>query len=379
MSEAPSAVRVAVVGNGVGGFACAAALADAGLAPVLIGPGLPHDRPPLSKRGLATGRVPVLATGDTLRERGIRHLDGHVTAHDLAAHRLEVTLREADEPRVLEAETIVWATGFEYPRPPVPGLEDAHVNATGAGMLGLAAALAEEGRRVLVVGAGLIGSETAATLAARHAVTLVDMLARPLERFGPDVATRAEEVFARLGVTFVGSCSIAAARRANGITMVETASDGTLAADVVIAAAGVRATVPAELANASRPPAIDVDEHLRVPGLDGVYAIGDAVSFPHPRYGRIAIPHWDHARASGVHVAATIGGARAPYARDPYWFSDIGPLRLQQVGHAGSVVEWEDRGEGLRLGLGADGLPCSALLVNAPTRLKEARALVAAP
>jgi len=116
-----------------------------------------------------------------------------------------------------------------------------------------------------------------------------------------------------------------------------------------------------------------------VPGLDGVYAIGDAVSFPHPRYGRIAIPHWDHARASGVHVAATIGGARAPYARDPYWFSDIGPLRLQQVGHAGSVVEWEDRGEGLRLGLGADGLPCSALLVNAPTRLKEARALVAAP
>jgi 3-phenylpropionate/trans-cinnamate dioxygenase ferredoxin reductase subunit len=379
MSAERATARVAVVGNGVGGFACAASLAGAGLEPVLIGPGLPHDRPPLSKRALATGRLPVLATADVLRERGIVHLDGRVTAHDLARHELQVTPRDGGEPVALEAETIVWATGFEYPRPPVEGLETAHVNATGEGMLGLAAALAEDGQRVLVVGAGLIGCETAATLATRHAVTLVDMLERPLEKFGPDVAARAEEVLAGLGVRFHGSCAIASARQANGITLVETASDGTLAADVVIAAAGVRATIPGELANASRPPAIDVDELLRVPGLDDVYAIGDAISFPHPRYGRIAIPHWDHARASGMHVAATIGGARVPYARDPYWFSDVGPLRLQQVGHAGSVVEWEDRGEGLRLGLGADGLPCSALLVNAPTRLKEARALVAAP
>ena len=86
-------VRVAVVGNGVGGFACAAALADAGLAPVLIGPGLPHDRPPLSKRALATGRLPVLAAADVLAERGIRHLDGRVTDHDLEAHRLEIRRR----------------------------------------------------------------------------------------------------------------------------------------------------------------------------------------------------------------------------------------------------------------------------------------------
>ena len=52
---------VVVVGNGVSGYACAARLAERGLSVTMIGPGLPHDRPPLSKRALATGRVPLLA------------------------------------------------------------------------------------------------------------------------------------------------------------------------------------------------------------------------------------------------------------------------------------------------------------------------------
>ena len=57
----------------------------------MIGPGLPHDRPPLSKRALATGRLPVLATADVLAQKGIAHLDGLVTELDLAARRLTVT------------------------------------------------------------------------------------------------------------------------------------------------------------------------------------------------------------------------------------------------------------------------------------------------
>ena len=55
-----------------------------------------------------------------------------------------------------------------------------------------------------VVGAGLIGCETAATLAARHAVTLVDMLARPLEPARARRREPAEEVLGALGRGFAG-------------------------------------------------------------------------------------------------------------------------------------------------------------------------------
>ena len=70
--------EVVVVGNGVSGFACAARLAEQGAPVIMVGPGLPHDRPPLSKRALATGRVPLLADAAQLVERGIAHVDGVV-------------------------------------------------------------------------------------------------------------------------------------------------------------------------------------------------------------------------------------------------------------------------------------------------------------
>ena len=74
----PMQGSVAVVGNGVAGFACASRLGEHGVDVTMIGPGLPHDRPPLSKRALATGRLPLLADAEKLAARGIRHLDGRV-------------------------------------------------------------------------------------------------------------------------------------------------------------------------------------------------------------------------------------------------------------------------------------------------------------
>ena len=113
-------------------------------------------------------------------------------------------------------------------------------------------------------------------------------------------------------------------------------------------------------------------------GRERMWACGDCVSFPHPRFGRIAIPHWDHALWSGRHVAEAILGSAAPYVREPYFFSDIGPLRIQQVGA---------RRRGRRRGATRTaspsaatrgGAPACVLLLNAPARLREARELVAA-
>ena len=75
--------EVAIIGNGVAGYACAARLARHGIRPLLIGPGLPVDRPPLTKKALASGVPTLLSDEQRLAERGIDRLDGVVAECDL--------------------------------------------------------------------------------------------------------------------------------------------------------------------------------------------------------------------------------------------------------------------------------------------------------
>ncbi len=368
---------VVVVGNGVSGYACAARLAKRNVPVTLIGPGLPHDRPPLSKRALLTGRVPLLADATQLAEGGIEHIDGVVTGCDLDRRRLMVSRPVAGDQLELEAPTVVWATGLRYPRPPVPGFERAEENTTAAGLVSLLQHLSSPRRRVTVVGAGLIGTETAATLAAAHDVTLVDMLDRPLARFLPRVSDLARAALEELGVRFLGSCKIDSASIDADRAVVRTSTHGDLHCDLVVSAAGFRSSLPPELVGPdTRALTLPADERLRVIGHERLWACGDNVSFPHPRWGRIGIPHWDHAFWSGRHVAESILGSTEPYVRDPYFFSDIGPLRIQQVGLADAAVEWHEE-DGLLVGRDSNGASACVLLINAPARLREARELIA--
>jgi NADPH-dependent 2,4-dienoyl-CoA reductase/sulfur reductase-like enzyme len=367
--------RTTVVGNGVAGFACARRLAEGGVPVTLIGPGLPCDRPPLSKRALVRGAAPYLATAEGIAAAGIDRVDGWALNLDLGRRRLEVRNSARGEVHEHAFEELVWATGLRLRRPPVPGIGTAHQNADPAGLEELLPRLERPGRRVVVIGAGLIGTETAATLAARHRVTLVERADLPLARFHPEVGTAARRVLTALGVRFAGGCGLdRIVPVPGGSHLVETSTHGRIAADVVISAAGVASTLPAALGEG---PTVDTDERLAVAGLDGVWAAGDTAAFPHPRFGRIAVPHWDNARAGGEHVASAILGSHEPFARDPYWFSDIGPLRVQQVGFEPAVCEWSVR-DGLHVGHAKDGRAACVLLLNSPTRLNDARRLLAA-
>jgi 3-phenylpropionate/trans-cinnamate dioxygenase ferredoxin reductase component len=366
--------QITVVGNGVAGFACVRELTAAGAAVALIGPGLPCDRPPLSKRALETGMPPYLADRAALASMGVTHLDGWAGEPDVARRVVSVRLRSGG---VLEHRfgPLVWATGLAPSRPPIPGIELAADITHPLGLEQERGRIAGRGLRIAVLGAGLIGCETAAALARRHHVVLLERAERPLNRFHPSVSGGAAAALADAGVQLIAGCAVQGlTRSAERGYELHLEGRASLGADLVLTSAGVRSTLPAVLGPDHTAP---VDERLRAPGLGDVWVCGDLAAVPHPRYGRIAVPHWDNARASGAHAARSVMGDATPFRREPYWFSDIGRLRVQQVGLAAAAVEWCER-DGLTVGSDGTGRPACVLLMNTPQRLAEARRLVAA-
>jgi 3-phenylpropionate/trans-cinnamate dioxygenase ferredoxin reductase component len=360
---------VAVVGNGVAGYACAARLAGHGIRPLLIGPGLPADRPPLTKAALGDGIPRLLADEAKLGELGIDLVEGRVVRADLERGRLQVVSVGGDLE--IEADRLVLATGLAYGRPPVPGLAEAFVNAEPSGLVAVGRELSGGPCRVLVVGAGLIGTESAATLASRgHDVTIVDLLERPLDRLHDPLPALALQALETAGARFVGGVRIERFERGTAVT----SAHGKLPADIVIAATGGQLDAPPGLPPGLELP-LQVDPSMVVDGFDRVHAVGDLVLVPHARFGSIRFPQWDAAIGTGEHAADAIAGVAGDYERLPYWWTDIGALRVAEVGVAALVSEWRVEGD-LHVGRDGAGTAVCAMVVDDPRRLREARRLV---
>jgi 3-phenylpropionate/trans-cinnamate dioxygenase ferredoxin reductase subunit len=359
-----------IIGNGVAGYACAKNLARRGLRPALVGPGLPFDRPPLSKDALAAGAATPRADAAALERDGIVHVDGLAVAADLDASRVTVATTAGETE--LTAPAIVVAVGLSYEPVPIAGLSDAHVNATPEGFSRVAPLLAPGVRRVVIVGAGLIGVETAATLAAAgHDVTIVDVEPRPLQRLHDPLPEIASATLDLLGVRFAGDATIHGVHHGEDGRATIEGSAGALEADVVIAATGARQRQLDWLG----PLPLEVDPGMRVPGHHGLFAIGDCCVPAHARFGPLRLPHWDVALGTADAAAAAIAGEDGAYDRLPYWWTDIGPLRVAEVGCAQLAVEWTDDGE-LYVGRGEEGDVVCCTVINNPRRLREARELL---
>jgi len=365
-------VPVAILGNGVSGYSCAFQLAKRGITPLLIGPGPVVDRPPLSKQALTDGAPVLLATEDKLAEKGIDRLDGEVVAVDLELRQAHV--RTAEGLRIVSAEHLVIALGLAYDVLPFDGAAETIVSATPAGARALAAEL-ETPRDVIVVGGGLVGVETAVTLASTvHTVRILDIEQRPLHRLHEPIPSLAEGYLDELGVGFVGGVRIEEVRSVGERREVRTSTHGVLSTDVVVAATGGRPVRLLGLDGVAWP--AEVDAGMRLPGHEKVYVIGDLAAPVHVRHGRLPMPHWDMAIRTGELAASTIAGESAVLDHPPYWWSEIGSHRLSEFGVAAEATSWSSE-DGLHIGRDQHGDVVAVLLVDQPRRVREARTLLA--
>ncbi|MCT9933651.1 FAD-dependent oxidoreductase [Planotetraspora sp. A-T 1434] len=328
-----------IIGAGLAGAKAAETLREEGFGGkiVLIGAEgeRPYERPPLSKGYLQ---------GATDLEKVYVHESGWYAAHDVDL-RLGTTatgidprghLVHLDKGESQPYDKLLIATGAT-PRPlAVDGgdLEGVHYLRTVADSKALREAFAGGGR-VVVVGAGWIGLETAA--AARQAgceVTVVAPGPAPLHR---TLGTEVGEIFAAVhrahGVEFRLGTSVSVLRGRSGVSEVVTTAGEVLPADHVVA--GIGATPNVELGRSAGLEVADgivVDASLRTSDPD-IYAAGDVAEADNPLLGRrIRVEHWANALNGGPAAARAMLGQEVVYDRVPYFYTDQFDLGMEFSG-----------------------------------------------
>ncbi|GAA1560914.1 FAD-dependent oxidoreductase [Dactylosporangium maewongense] len=296
----------------------------------------PYERPPLSKgylQGDKDAREKAFVHPESwYAENGVDlRLATRVTRVDPSAHT--VTLDGVDE---LHYDKLLLTTGSRVRTLDVPGAD-----LTGVRYLRTVdesdALLAHLGsaERVVVVGAGWIGLETAAA-ARKHGatVTVVEVADLPLQRvLGDEVATVFADLHRANGVEFRFGASVAEFRGADGKLRSVVLADGTeLPADVAVVGVGIQPNTELAVdAGLEVDNGILVDAALRTSDPD-IYAAGDVVNLDHPGLRRrIRVEHWANALNGGKVAAKSLLGD-ATYDRVPYFYSDQFELGMEYSG-----------------------------------------------
>jgi 3-phenylpropionate/trans-cinnamate dioxygenase ferredoxin reductase component len=330
----------AIVGAGLAGAKAAETLRAEGFDGRLVLLGAedeyPYERPPLSKDYLR---------GESEREGAYVHEPGYYAEHDIELRTgtrvtgLDTGARELvlDGGERLAYDRLLLATGAEPRRLSIPGAELAGVLPlrTFADSDALRARL-DEGGRLVVIGAGWIGSEVAASARQRGMdVTMVAPKAVPLERvLGLEVGAVYRDLHRDHGVELRMEAGVAALEGDGRVERVRLQDGTTIVCDTVVV--GVGAAPRTELAVAA---GLAVDNGVLVDGrletsAAGVFAAGDLANHLHPALGRLRVEHWDNALHQGPAAARAMLGANDPYARIPYFFSDQYDVGMEYTGFA---------------------------------------------
>ena len=297
----------------------------------------PYERPPLSKDYLR---------GEVGREKVYVHDEGFYAEHDIELRlgRTAVVLDtsngelELDGGERLRYDQLLLTTGAEPRRLSIPGSElDGVLYLRSVGDSDTLRERLDRGGAVVVVGAGWIGAEVAASARQRGLeVTVLDPLSVPLERvMGAEVGAIYRDIHLDHGVRMLMRTGVEAFEGDKTVERVRTSDGRELECDFVVVGVGVQPRVGlAVQAGIAVDNGILVDEHLQT-GVPGVFAAGDVANAHHPFYGeRIRVEHWANALNQGPAAARNMLDPSASYERLPYFFSDQYEVGMEYTGFA---------------------------------------------
>ena len=340
--------RVVVVGASLAGLRAAETLRqhDVANSIVVVGDEVhrPYDRPPLSKKLLSGEWEPDrihLRQPDVFDDLDVEwRLGAAATALDV--QRRVLTLADGS---VLAFDGLVIATGA-HPRrlADQDAFDHVHELRTLDDALGLRSEIVGGGRRVVVIGAGFIGLEAAATAKALgNDVVVLEGAAAPLIRglgteMGEAIAElhRAHGVEVRCGVFIEGLT-------ADGVRLV---GGEIVPADAIVVGIGVTPNTHwLEGSGLRLRDGVVCDANLNaldVSGavVPGVFAAGDVARWPNGLFDEeMRVEHWTNAAEQGAHVATNLrrlatGEPFEPYEPLPFFWSDQFEHRIQFLGRA---------------------------------------------
>ena len=346
---------VVIVGGGGTGDAAAFALRKRGFdGPVTIlssDHDRPYDRPYLSKeflRGeIEQAKVFLHDTAEYDQERIDLRLSQRVTGGSLTERRLTLE-GNADVPY----DVLVLGLGGTPRRlPDVPEAENVMTLRSLRDSAALREALGQA-KRPLLIGAGFIGAEVAASARTLGKdVLLLEAAPVPLERaLGREVGEVYASIHRDHGVDLRTSTRVETWHTNGGKVTGVSLTDGTREdVDLALVAVGIEPNLdlPRALGLHIEGTGVRVDQSLRA--AENVYVGGDVALHDHPVLGRpIRVEHWEVAKGQGRGLAVSIADGDTPYRKIPYFWSDQYDVNLEYRGNASGedVAVWRGDREG---------------------------------
>ena len=297
----------------------------------------PYERPPLSKDYLR---------GEAGREKVYVHDEGFYAGHDIELRlgRTAVSLDTGsrrltlDDGERLRYDRLLLATGAEPRRLEIPGAElDGVLYLRSVQDSDALRARIDRGGALVVVGAGWIGAEVAASARQRGVdVTVVEPASVPLERvLGPEVGAIYRDIHSDHGVRMLLGTGVEAFEGDGRVERVRTSDGRVIECDFVVVGVGVqpRTRLAAE-AGLAISNGVLVDDRLRA-NAPCVFAAGDVANAVHPFYGEpIRVEHWANALNQAPAAARNMLGQSVAYDRLPYFFSDQYDVGMEYSGYA---------------------------------------------
>lgn len=388
--------HVAIVGAGHAGGRVVQHLRDLGYDGriSLIGdePVPPYERPALSKElllgKLSASELTLDPAEFWKQDDKFDRIVANVTRVHSGARALTL-----DDGRELSFDTLVIASGGRPRRLPIPGanLPGVWVLRTIPDALAIRELL-KSGASVVVIGAGVIGMEVAASAASIGAsVEVLEAGDRVLARCLPEAASAwLRGLHERHGVTIRTGAkvqSIAPAAEIGTLQVAFERDDGvrdTLRADMVLMAVGIDCTPTfLEGSGVEYGNGVRVDSHCRVPGVPWVYAVGDVAEVADAATGAyVRQETWRNAENQARAVAEYIQAGRTePYVEIPWMWTDQYGRNIQVVGMpcpGDEVVVRQELGDGPGcLVWFRNGCVAGGVLVDSGRERKALEALVA--